>query len=532
VLALAALLAACGGRQAQPTQIAAAPPPRPAVAPPVAPVVPPPPVRAETPDAPFRAQAPAPGPTRPFTPPRIERFRLANGLEVLLVERHDLPIVVTQFVSRRGGDDLPVDRAGLASLVGVLLEQGTTSRNALELSDTLAALGAEHGTWMEWDSGGAFIKVLASNVEPALTLLADIVQNPRFAEDELERARARRLAALRQQRDVPAAIGSIVSARSVYGATHPYSRTLIGTENAVRAITRADVVCFYRTHFVPADGAVVVVGDVTRAVLTPLLERTFATWRARAPRPRPVPAPPRLESSGRVVLVDRPGAPQSQVVVTHAGVPRSSRDYIPLVVMNTILGGMFSSRINLNLREAHAYTYGARSGFSFRHGPGPFTIGGAISVANTAPAVQEIFNELRRMRTTDVTDAELAAAKARLTESLPARFETAEQTASAIAELFVYGLPLDEYETFTQRVNAVTAADVRRVAERYLDPDHARVVVVGDRATVESGLRALNLGDVELRDEWGDRPAASEPAAPPPAAGTTATPPASAAPGR
>lgn len=490
-------------------------PPRPVVTRPRQPVAPPAsvtaPVIAETPDAPFRAQPPPPRPTPPFRPPQVESFRLANGMQVLLVERHDLPIVVVQFVTRRGGDDLPVNRAGLASLVGVLLDQGTTTRNALELSDAFQTLGAAHGTWVDWDSGGAYVKVLSSNLAPALELLADVIQRPAFSSEEIERARGRRLAAIRQQIDQPAAIAGIVAARVVYGDEHPYGRTLLGTEASVRAITREDIVRFHRSHFVPSEGALVVVGDVTRNTLAPWIERTFGTWRGRASRSRALPAVPPVGTGPRIFLVDRPGAAQSQVVLTHAGVPRSSPDYVPLVVMNTILGGMFSSRINLNLRERHAYTYGARSSFSFRHGPGPFTIGGAISTANTAAAVREILAELSRMRDSDVTEDELNAARTRLTESLPARFETNEQTASAIAELFVYGLPLDEYATFAARVNAVTAADIRRVAERYLRPDQVRIVVVGDRSAVEPGLNELGLGPVEIRDEFGDRPNARSP---------------------
>jgi predicted Zn-dependent peptidase len=181
-------------------------------------------------------------------------------------------------------------------------------------------------------------------------------------------------------------------------------------------------------------------------------------------------------------------------------VARSSRDYAAIVVMNAILGGMFSSRINLNLRERHAYTYGAGSAFQFRHGAGPFSIGGAIVTDHTADAVHEILEELNRIRTSDVTADELSLAKARITESLPSRFETTDQTASAVADVFAYNLPLDEYATITQRINAVTAADVRRVAQQYLDPDRARVIVVGDRDTVEPGLRNLHIGEIEIRD--------------------------------
>jgi zinc protease len=494
-------LAACGAPQSRTTSPQTVPS-GPATGAPTASAAPAP--VAQTPDAPFRAHPPDPQPTRPFTPPHIESFALGNGVHVLLVERHDLPIVVTQFVTKRGGDDAPVNRAGLASLVGTLLETGTTTRNSIELSDAYAALGAEHATWMSWDSGGGFVKVLTANYEPALTILADVIQHPSFAQDEIERARARRLAALQQEADSPRTLASNLAARTVYGETHPYGRSSSGTEAGVRAITRQDIQRFYQTHFVPADGALVVVGDVTRASVTPVLERTFGRWHATAPRQRPVANPPALRPGTRVFVIDRPHAPQSAVSLAQAGVPRSSRDYAAVVVMNTILGGMFSSRINLNLRERHAYTYGAGSSFQFRHGAGPFSIGGAIVTDHTADAVHEILDELARMRNGDVTAEELALAKARVTESLPSRFETTDQTASAVSDLFAYGLPLDEYATITARINAVTAADVRRVAQQYLDPDHARIVVVGDRETVEPALHQLQLGDVEIRDVHGD----------------------------
>ena len=527
-----ALAAGCGGTQTAPvnatttaSQIAPAPVAVQEAARPPAPT---------TPDAPFRASEPAPERTAAFVAPHVDSFTLSNGMKVLLVERHELPVVTVQVVTRRGGDDAPIGRPGLASLVGTLLEMGTTTRNAFDVSDAYAALGAEHGTWMHWDSGGAFAKVLAPNLQPALDIVADIIEHPSFAPEEIERARARRLSSLRQELDSPRTIASNVAARAVYGEAHPYGQSLTGTEAGIRAITRDEIVQFYQRHFVPADSSIVVVGDVTRASVTPLLQAAFGSWRARGPAVRPLAAPAAIRNAPRILLVDKPGAPQSAVSVAQRGVPRSSQDYVSIMVMNTILGGMFSSRINLNLREAHAYTYGAGSAFAFRHGPGPFNVGGAIAVASTAPAVREIFNELARMRTTDVTEAELNAAKARLTESLPARFETTDQTAAAIAELFTYALPTDEYATITARINAITIADVRRAAQTYLEPDSARIIIVGDRGAVEPGLRELNMGEIEVVDAYGARPdaAANAPAARPApgASGTTAHPAAPAAP--
>lgn len=465
-----------------------------------------------TPDAPFRAEAPPPGPTPEWTAPRIERFQLANGMTVLLVERHDLPLVSIEYVTRRGASDGPpsvVQRPGLASFTGSLLELGTRRRDSLRLSDDLESIGAEHTAWMSWDSGGVSLKVLASNFQPGLELLADMVQNPAFDREEIERLRLRRLAAIRQELDSPRTIASNVAARVVFGDAHPYGRSLIGTMESVRAITPAEIAAFYRSHYGASDGALIVVGDVTRAAIEPQLNTLFGRWRPRTPAPVPAPVPAQVRGVPRIFLVDRGPVPQSNIVIAHVGVPRSTPDYAAIVVMNTILGGMFSSRINLNLREAHAYSYGAGSGFAMRHLPGPFAVSAAVTTRHTADAIREVFNELNRMRTTDVTEEELRAAQSRLTESLPARFEGVDQVANAIADIFVYNLPLDEYATYAARIRAVTVADVRRVAQQYLDPDNARVVVVGSRADVEQSLRELNMGPVEIRTPLGDPEAAA-----------------------
>ncbi len=464
----------------------------------------------ETPDAPFRQSAPAPGQTPAFSPPVINRFTLRNGMTVMLVERHDLPIVVARYISRRGSDDVPVARAGLGQLVGTLIEQGTARMGAIDFAGALASIGAEHGSSVQWDHSAAFIKVLANQLPRAMELLADEIQRPAFAESEFTRERDQQRDALRQvTRDSPPLIGAITTYRAVYPANHPYSRPLLGTDESLQALTRNDVVAFHRSHYVPSDSALVVIGDVTRAALQPLLDQYWTTWNARSTLVRATPPSPPATAMPRISLVDRPRAPQSYVLVAQVGVPRSSPDYIPIQVMNTLLGGMFSSRINLNLREAHAYTYGARSMFGFRRLAGPFTAGGAIIAAHTGPAVREILNELNRIRSSNVEPAELAAAQSRLAETLPSVFEGGEATSLAVGEIFVFRLPLDEYATLSARVAAVTIADVRRVAERYIDAEHSRIIVIGDHASVTPQLEALNLGAIEARNAHGDLVAAA-----------------------
>ncbi|MFO0562081.1 MAG: pitrilysin family protein [Polyangiales bacterium] len=461
----------------------------------------------ETPDAEFRRAAPAAGRPGRFVAPRIQRFQLANGMRVYLVEQHQLPIVVAQYVTRRGGDDVPVEQAGIAHMTASLLEQGTASLGAEQLSDAFAAIGAQHATAMEWDSGGAYVKVLAPQFGRAVELLADVIQHPAFANDEIERWRARRLADIRAERDSPRVVAGMVMARAVYGDAHPYSRPLTGVESSVRAITRDQVIQFYRSHFVPQDSALVIAGDITLAQLRPMIERSFGQWRQEAPatplaatRPA-VPAAP--AGPTRVWVVDRPRAPQSMVYFASEGVARNNADFERIQVGNAILGEVFSSRINLNLREAHAYTYGARSRFAFRRGAGPFTAGGAMITRHTAAAATEILNEVRRIRESDVTADELTTARTAIVEGFRAQFATAEGTADAVSDLFVYDLPDSFVASYPRNVERVNARDVRRVLTERLDPAKLHLVVVGDRAAVSDGLDALRRGPIEVRDHEG-----------------------------
>jgi predicted Zn-dependent peptidase len=349
--------------------------------------------------------------------------------------------------------------------------------------------------------------------------------NPAFAPAEIERERSRRITQLAEMNDRPASLLSIAQARVLYPEGHPYSAPLIGTEAALKKITAGALAKFHAAQFRPELTTVAIAGDITKADAVKEVERVFGAWKGPASAP-PAPAkaaipadPPALAAGApRVVIVDRPGLTQSTVTVALPGVPRATADYDALLVMNTLLGGQFSSRLNLNLREKHAYTYGARSGFDMRHGAGPFSAGGAIVRENTGPAVREIFAEIDRMRREPVTNEELADAKANLIRQLPARFETADATASTIAGLAVYDLPLDEYATRPARLQRITPADVQRVAQKYLVPEQLRVVLVGDAGAVGEQLSALQLGEVIVQKApgvaAGPAAAASKPAAP------------------
>jgi zinc protease len=457
-------------------------------------------------DEPWRSTQPKPAAPRPLQLPTPVSATLANGLTLILSERHDVPIVASSLVIRTGGDANPLDKPGLASFTASMLDQGTATRNALQIADEVARLGADLGGSSDADSSSVYARSLASNFPATLDLLADVVLHPAFPAEEVERLRGRRLAGLLQQRDDPSSIANKTMLAALYGTNHPYGFDNSGTEASVKAMTRDDLAAFWKQHFVPNNAALVVAGDITMPQLQALADKAFGGW-ARGTVTGAVvpPSAPGGRGPGqtRVIIVDKPGSPQTQVRVATVGAARSSPDFRPAQVMNLALGGLFGSRINMNLREAHGYTYGARSQFVFRKMPGPFLISSGVRTDVTAPAVSEMFNELRGMIDKPLSDTELKNAKEGLAQSLPGAFETSSDAVGNFANVFVYNLGLDYYTHYGEQVAAVTNAQTLEMARKYLVPSSMVVVAVGDRATIEPELRKLNLGPVEIRDADG-----------------------------
>jgi zinc protease len=468
-----------------------------------APAPAPPEAHPVTPDAPFRQVPPPAGPAIAWSPPKIASWTLPNGLRVLFVERHDLPIVGVRVVSVAGAGDVQGVQPGVVSFMGAMLEQGAGKRTALAISEEYEAIGADHGAWGDWDTCGARAKVLASHLPAALDVLADIVLRPSFQEAEIDRLRKRWLASIEQEKSNPARMEQNAIAVTLFGPAHPYGHSQREVRVAIEKLTRKEVEAAWRRIFVPRSTFVVVAGDVAPDALRGLLDARFGRWGGAAIARAPVPHAPAAPKGARsVALVDVPGAAQSQVYVAGEGVSMATPDRIPLHVMNLVLGGMFSSRINLDLREAHAYTYGAHSLFAMRHGAGPFQAGGAMFAEHTGDALRELLAQVDRIRNEPVTDEELADAKEHAKLALPARFESVEEVAQALQELAAYGLPLDEYATLGARIDAVSAADVQRVARQWLHPESMRIVVTGDRSKIERDLAPY--GAIETRDAFGE----------------------------
>lgn len=439
-----------------------------------------------------------PGPAPVLRLPTIQKQRLSNGLPVWVVEQHEVPVAQVNLVVRSGSADDPAGKFGVASLTAAMLMEGAGSRSSLELADAVDFLGADLGAASGSDLSAVRLHAPVARLGDALALMADVAQQPIFAQADLDRLRQQRLTSVIQSRDDANTIAALAFARTLFGSVHRFGTATVGTTATLRAFTVDDLRAYYTAAFRPDNATIIVVGDVTSASVLPLLERSFGGWAAAPGTPAPVkqPAPPQ-RTRREVYLVDKPNAPQSQIRIGFVGVPRSTPDYFPLEVTNTILGGSFSSRLNVNLREQHGYTYAANSFFDMRVEAGPFTAFAGVQTDKTAEALKEFFNEFSGILQ-PVPAEELARAKNYVALGLPSGFETTGDISRRLEETLVYSLADDYFSRYVPNIEAVSAADVQRVARDYLRADRMAVVVVGDRKAIEPGIRALNLGPVTI----------------------------------
>lgn len=444
----------------------------------------------------FPTVPPTPGPAPTLTLPAPERRSLASGLEVVYVRHSGLPLVHVTLLLPAGSIADPAEFPGLASFTAAMLDEGAGGRNALELAAELELLGAALGTGAGLESASVDLAVLRARLPEALQLMADVVVRPDFPEEDLRRLRDQRVTALAAARDESSAIAANAFAALVFGESHPYGR--LPTTTSAAAMDRAALTAFHGARYRPAGSTLILVGDVDADELHPIVQQAFGAWQGAAPSELAVADASPAEAT-RIYLIDKPGAAQSEIRIGHPAVSRDDPDYFPILVLNTILGGSFTSRLNTNLRETHGYSYGAGSSFAMRRGRGPFQASSAVFTAATDSAVVEFFNELGRIRDEPVPADELDRAKQYVALGLPRRFETVGGIAAQLAELELHGLSMEFYNSYVSNVMSVTSADVQRVARQHLQPDRSVVVVVGDRAEVEAGLRGLPLGEVELR---------------------------------
>jgi zinc protease len=451
-----------------------------------------------------RRQIPAPGNPPELRVPSWTKDKLANGADLIVSERHDLPLVSFTITFLGGANQYePSGKRGAASFTAALLSEGTKTRDAEAISLTLQLLGTSIGASVGAESGSMSFVSTTASFQPTLEILTDLLVNPTFPEQGLERLRAQRLVALTQANAQPGAVGSHVFSRVLYGAGHPYGQR--ADETSLEAITRDDLMAFHRTYFQPGRAIVTVVGDVDPTTLKATLDNAFANWPAGGERPA-FSYPPAPEPRKRTIyLVDMPGSAQSVFSLGHPGPARDTPDFFALQVMNTMLGGMFQSRLNANIREEKGYSYGVRSSFGFGNGPGPFSAGGNIVTDKSDAALQEFMKELRGIQgERPITDEELGMARNSLIQRLPGQFGAVAQINSAITTIYVQGLPENYYETYGRNIAAITRGDVLRVATQYIDLDRMAIVIVGDRTTIEEPLAKTGVAPIVHLDKEGN----------------------------
>jgi predicted Zn-dependent peptidase len=449
-----------------------------------------------TPSRPAKdAEIPDEGAPRPLSLPRPERARLACGAELLVVRRPRLPLATIHVVWPSGASDEPLVTAGLAQLTVELITEGAGARNALEVAAEVQRLGARLSTAASWDSTTVTLTTLTRALDPALAVFADVLLRPRFEAAEVERVRKTVKTSLLQLIDQPAAQAALVATRALYGPSHRYGELAQGSQRGLDAVTREAIIAWHNRELAIGRATIIAVGDVDLKSLRARLDKLLGGKRKDAASPAPVAPPSAPEPRARVLLVDKPGAAQTELRAYQLGPPRTTPDYFPLLVLNMILGGNFSSRLNSKLREQKGYTYGARSEFAFRRGGGPFYAGAPVKTAVTSPALADLRAELRAIAAAEVSEVELAAAKHTLERSLARAFETPPEVASALALLRVFSLPDDYFATYTKNIEAVSVADIRRVAVA-VRPDAMALVFVGDEKTIGPEIKQA-LGDYE-----------------------------------
>lgn len=443
---------------------------------------------------PDRSQPPVLGPPPSLKLPPLQHLKLSNGIPVTLMEKRQVPLIQIELLVAAGSVNDPKGKTGLASLAAAMMEEGAGERNSLELADAIDFLGASITAFSSWHTAGVSMFSPLSKLDEALPLFADIALRPTFPPEELDRNRKERLTSIMQWHDEPRAIASVQFGKTVFGEDHPYGRGNMGNEKSIRSFSAEDLKKYHKTYFRSNNAHLIVAGDITANEILPKLEAIFGKWESGPAANAAFPAGEQVRGR-KIYLVDKPGAPQSEIRIGRIGTDRKTEDYYALRVMNTILGGSFTSRLNNNLREKHGYTYGASSNFDLRLYPGPFLAGSAVHSLKTDSALIEFFNELRRIAD-PISDEDLNRAKNYLALRYPENFQTVGQISDQLAEIIGFGLSDDYFNNYTRNVLAVTKEDVQRAAKKYVDPDNIAIIIVGDRKSIEKPLEALKMGKI------------------------------------
>lgn len=453
-----------------------------------------------------RTKRPDLGPVPRLGLPSFEQRALSNGLRVLVAEHHELPLVQLNLIIPAGWQADPAGKSGLSSLASDLLDEGTKKRTALQVSQDLKALGTNMNTSSSFVGSFVSLNTLKKNLEKSLEIFSDVLINPTFHEEELERKKKMYLAQIMQQKRQPLLASINAFLLTLYGKGHPYGQPYsgTGTEESIPAITRDDLVSYYEDYFAPNNATLVVVGDITLDEIIPVLETSLGGWQKKDIPPLHVPQKAPLEKT-HIYLIDKPGAPQSVIIAGHLGIPRNSEDYYKVEVMNTLLGGKFTSRLNTNLREEKGYTYDAGSFFMYLKNIGPFITYTQVHTQFTKESLAEVIKEFRGLSgSIPVRDDELEDTINYISRRYPREFETISQIAGKLGEIVTYNLPDDYFDRYIPSIEAVDGGAVMEAAKKYILPDRLLIIIMGDVQKIEPGIQELRLGEIFYLDAEGN----------------------------
>lgn len=439
---------------------------------------------------------PAPSTPRPYNFPRFERGELDNGLRFITCRFSKLPLITLLVVVDSGSAADTLGKEGLARLTARTLMEGTNKRSGVELSQTLEELGTSLDTGADWDSSILKVTFLREHLDRVLPVIWEVLLEPAFPDREVQRLKDERIADLVQIESEPRALADQSFEEFLYSSDSRYAIPAGGSKTSVSGLRRDELLHFHQQTFRPNATTIIAAGDLAAEELARRLGDSLSEWKPKMTGVR-TGINEVSTSAAKVRIVDKPDAPQSELRVGHSGIRRDDPDYFAAVVMNAVLGGLFGSRINLNLREEHGYTYGASSYFEWRKDAGPFVISTAVQTEVTGAALKEIFFEIERVRTEAITATELSLAKDYLDGVFPIRYETTAAIAAALANLGIYSLPADYYDTYRDNIRRVNAADVLRAARKYVRPEAMRVLIVGHTPAVRQQVAALGLGPIE-----------------------------------
>lgn len=449
------------------------------------------------------AQRPTPSVPRDFHFPAFERSALANGMRVIAAPMHRLPVVTAILVLEGGAMTEPPGVEGVADIVARALSEGTRDKSADELVMALERLGTSVLASSDWDSTILKMTVMSPNLHDAVSLMSEMVMTPRLDEQSISRLRAERLSEIIQTQSEPRVLADEVFSATLYAEGSRYAIPVGGSEKSVTAVNTENVRAYQSANYKPLAATLILAGDISTSGAHALASKCFGSWSDTSASYASA-APQGLRGVGtaskqkQIRVVDRAGAQQSELRMGHVGIPRSVPEYFPVVVMNAVLGGLFSSRINLNLREVHGYTYGASSYFDWRRQSGPFVVSSAVQSEATGAAITEVLNEIEKIRSSAITDEELTLATSYLAGVFPIRYETSDAVASGLASLVIFDLPDEYFTSYRTRILAVTPDEVQKAAGAFLHPGELSIVVVGNPEIVEQQLCALGIGAVSV----------------------------------